>query len=205
MAMPITPLALAVLHLLSEQPRHPYEMQQLIKMRYIDQVVKVTHGSLYRTVERLAASGLIEPVETSRDGRRPERTVYAITESGRDQAADRLCELIARPAREYPSFKTALAFVTTLTPEQVSELLARRCVQLEVYLATHTTVVDTLTKQGLHRIDLIQVEHVVSQCRAEIDYVRSLREDIDTGRLTWTPGMTRRIFSSSLSLTEEHR
>jgi hypothetical protein len=62
---------------------------------------------------------------------------------------------------------------------------------------------DTLTKQGLHRIDLIEVEHVVSQCRAEIDYVRSLREDIDTGRLTWTPGMTRRIFPSSL--TEEHR
>jgi DNA-binding PadR family transcriptional regulator len=198
----ITPLALAVLHLLGEQPMHPYEMQQVIKVRYIDQVVKVAHGSLYHTVERLAAAGLIEPVETSRAGRRPERTVYAITEAGRDQAADRLCELIARPTREFPGFKAALAFVTTLTPGKVSELLVRRGVELEVRLATHTTLIDTLTKQGLHRINLIEVEHVVSQCRAELDYVRALREDIDSGRLTWTPGVTKRSFAAPL--TEEH-
>jgi DNA-binding PadR family transcriptional regulator len=200
---PLTPLALAVLHLLGEQPMHPYEMQQLIKARYIDHVVKVTHGSLYHTVERLAGSGLIEPVETSREGRRPERTVYAITESGRDQAADRLCDLIARPTQEYPSFKAALAFVTTLTPGKVSELLARRSVGLEVYLTTHTTLIDTLIKQGLHRINLIEVEHVLAQSRAELDYVHALQEDIDTGRLTWTPGAAVRTLPPPL--TEEHR
>ncbi|MCW2885487.1 MAG: hypothetical protein QOE54_2014 [Streptosporangiaceae bacterium] len=203
MSPSITPLALAVLHLLGERPMHPYEMQQLIKLRYIDQVVKVAHGSLYHTVERLAASGLIEPMETSREGRRPERTVYAITESGRDQATDRLCELIARPTREYPSFKAALAFITTLTPGKVSELLVRRSVELEVYLAKHTTLIDTLTKQGLHRINLIDIEHVLAQYRAELDYVRDLREDIDSGRLTWTPGVTRRSFPAPP--TEEHR
>ncbi|MGI8330737.1 PadR family transcriptional regulator [Actinomadura scrupuli] len=201
MARSLTPLALAVLHLLDEQPMHPYEMQQVIKVRYIDHVVKVAHGSLYHTVERLAVSGLIEPVETSRSGRRPERTVYAITDEGRDQAADRLCELIARPAREFPGFKAALAFATTLSPRKMSELLARRCVALEVHLATHTTLIDTLTKQGLPRINLIEVEHVVSQCRAELDYVRALQEDIDGGRLTWTPGVAKRIITAPL--TEE--
>src|SRR3954454_13480761 len=80
MSRPLTPLALAVLSLLNTEPMHPYEMRQRIRDYGIDHAVKVAPGSLYHTVERLAGQGLIEPVETTREGRRPERTVYAITE-----------------------------------------------------------------------------------------------------------------------------
>jgi DNA-binding PadR family transcriptional regulator len=195
-------LALAVLSYLSQQPMHPYELGRNLREHGDDRSIKFNHGSLYMVVGQLARAGLVSEQETSRGGQRPERTVYAITDEGRDQAADRLCELIARPAHEFPGFKTALAFATTLTPRKVSELLARRAVALEVYLATHTTLIDTLTKQGLPRINLIEVEHAVSQCRAELDYVRALREDIDDGRLTWAPGVTKRIITAPL--TEEH-
>ena len=36
-----TPLALAVLNLLHERPMHPYEMQQLMRERGHDQVIKL--------------------------------------------------------------------------------------------------------------------------------------------------------------------
>ena len=48
--------------------------------------MRVQRGSLYPAVERLAAAGLIEPAQTAREGRRPERTVYQITEAGREAA-----------------------------------------------------------------------------------------------------------------------
>ena len=131
MSRPLTPLGLAVLHLLQSEPMHPYEMQQRIRDHAIDKVVKVAHGSLYHAVARLAEGGLIEPVETSREGRRPERTVYAITEKGRDEALSRLRDFLLRPMCEFPEFGMALAFISMLPPEEAVVLLDRRSVLLE--------------------------------------------------------------------------
>ncbi|GAA0356983.1 PadR family transcriptional regulator [Actinoallomurus spadix] len=187
MSRPLTPLGLAVLRLLHEEPMHPYEMQQRIRDHAIDRVVKVAHGSLYHTVERLAGQGLIEPVETTREGRRPERTVYAITEQGRDEANSRLREFVRHPAREYPVFAMAVSLLTMLPPDDAALLLDRRAVALEADLAAHGTVVDGLIKQGLHRIQLIEVEYCNAQLRSELEFVRAISEDIKSGRLTWRP------------------
>lgn len=187
MSRPLTPLALAVLYLLDDGPRHPYETQQLIRERAIDHSVKVTHGSLYHTFERLAGGGLIEPVETSRAGRRPERTVYAITDVGRDEAAEQLRELLMKPVKEYTRFAAALSFATMFRPAEVSELLRRRAIMIEALIATHTTVVDSMIKQGLPRAVLIETEYVLALERAELDFVNALRADIQAGRLDWDP------------------
>jgi DNA-binding PadR family transcriptional regulator len=69
--------SLAVLAVLSEGVRHPYEISRVIKTRYQNEPVGNSSRSLYHAVERLSAGGLIEVAETSREGHRPERTVYA--------------------------------------------------------------------------------------------------------------------------------
>lgn len=187
MSRSLTPLQLAVLRLLADGQMHPYEMQQRIREAGIDHVVKVAHGSLYHAVDRLAGQGLIEPVETSREGRRPERTVYAITETGRDEARSRLREFMTRSAKEYPTFGVALAFVSMLSPAEAVSLLERRTVDLKANLAAHDTVVESLIKQGHPRVDVIEVEYVNSCLRSELDFVRALSEDIKSGRLDWRP------------------
>src|ERR1700716_3424767 len=83
--LPRTPLALAVMNLLMERPMHPYEMKTKMKERGPAQGIKLKGGSIYDTVERLEEGGFIQAQATSREGRRPERTVYAITEAGRDE------------------------------------------------------------------------------------------------------------------------
>src|SRR5437764_13579112 len=79
---PTNMLALAVLALLAESPMHPYEMDLLMRSRGLTEGIKLRRSSLYTVIESLQRSGLIEPVETQREGRRPERTVYAITDAG---------------------------------------------------------------------------------------------------------------------------
>lgn len=185
MARPLSPLGLAVLRMLSDGPMHPYEMQQRIRDFGIDEAVKVTHGALYHSVERLAATGLIEPLETSREGRRPERTVYAITEAGLDSAHARMRELIAGLDREFPLFGTALAFIHLLPEHEVARLLHCRAVALEAKVAAHGAVFDALRKRGLERYKLIDLEFQQTLERAQLDYVRSLAEDLETGRLSW--------------------
>ncbi len=187
MPRPLTPLGLAVLHLLHIEQMHPYEMQQRVRDYAIDEVVKVAHGSLYHTVSRLAENGLIEPVETSRDGRRPERTVYAITDQGRGEARARLREFLMHPAKEYPSFGMALSFVSMLPPEEALSLLDRRSVGLEAKLAAHHAVIDGLIRQGIPRIQLVEVEFLNAQLDSELGFVRELSNDIKNGTLTWPP------------------
>lgn len=184
----LSPLSVAILRLLGYGPKHPYEMQQLIKAHEIDRVVKVTHGSLYHTVDRLARGGLITPVETSRAGRRPERTVYALTPAGEDEVRTRLREMLTTANPEYPAFRVALAFMTFLSPTEAHEALTRHCIELEAMLAGAQTAYDLLRKQGVARVHLVEMEHMTAMIRAELELARGLTDDIDSGRLTWSAG-----------------
>jgi DNA-binding PadR family transcriptional regulator len=185
MGSPLTPLALAVLHMLAEKPMHPYEMRQRIRDHGIDYAIKVAHGSLYHAVERLTERGFIEAVETSRTGRRPERTVYAITEEGKDEALSQLRSMIARPVQEYPALGAALTFAQMLPPDELALLLRRRTVAVEARIASHDTIIDGLRKQGVDRIGLIEIEYCQAVLRAELDWLRAAEDDISSGRLQW--------------------
>src|SRR5262245_5422301 len=114
--------ALSVLCLLRERPMHPYEMQRVIRQRRNDEFLGLKRGSLYHAIRRLEQGGFITPVETQRDGRRPERTVYRITEQGQVEIRAWLRELIAKPGRDSNQFFAALSYLPHLPPEDVAEL-----------------------------------------------------------------------------------
>lgn len=186
----LTPLGIAILSLLARESMHPYEMRHVIRVREIDRVMKVTHGTLYSTVERLAGTGLIQPVETSREGRRPERTVYEITELGRDQLLDALRAELMRHTPDYPRLAMGLSFASLLAPGEVGELLERRAVAVEAELSGFQIALDATLKQrspSLERVSLIEVEYLTALLRAERDWLRAVTDDIREGRLTWVP------------------
>src|SRR5258707_10282240 len=90
-------LALAVLSYLTQRPMHPYELSRTLRENGDARSIKFNHGSLYMVVQQLARAGFVAEVETSRDGARPERTVYALTGAGRDELHDWLRELVEQP------------------------------------------------------------------------------------------------------------
>jgi DNA-binding PadR family transcriptional regulator len=181
----LTPVGIAILALLVREPMHPYEMRHRIRTQEIDRIMKVTHGTLYSTVERLATDGLIEPVEVNREGKRPERTVYRVTEAGQDRLIDALRDGLMRTTDEYPRLVTMLAFASLLSPEEVVDLLGRRRIVLEAELSADNAALDATRKQGLSRVHIIEVEYMIALLRAEIDWVAAMVDDIRTGRLTW--------------------
>src|SRR5215813_4612273 len=94
---PGNPLALAVLALLFERPMHPYEMAATLKQRHKEESIKLRYGSLYTVIELLLARGLIRAEATSRAGKRPERTVYALSDPGHEELLDWMRDLIRDP------------------------------------------------------------------------------------------------------------
>ena len=101
---PRTLLALAILELLAEGPKHPYELKQHMHQRGTVRAIPTKQASIYDTVERLTQAGFIEPLLTNRSGRRPERTVYRLTGAGANELESWLRQLIEEPSREYPRF-----------------------------------------------------------------------------------------------------
>jgi DNA-binding PadR family transcriptional regulator len=181
-----SPLALAVLSLLYEAPMHPYRMLQLIKERGKDEVVNVRdRASIYQTIERLQREGLITVAETARDEKRPERTVYRLTEEGSVIAHDWLREMLAQPAREFPEFPAALSFVAMLTPEDALRQLEARIVRREAELA-RLEAGNTAVARYVPRLFLVEDEYRCALFRAELEWLRAIVEDLRTGRLTWS-------------------
>src|SRR5712692_4800588 len=99
-----SPLALSILELLDERPMHPYEMASTMRVRHHDEFIRLNFGTLYHTVDVLERKGWILPIEREKEGRRPERTIYKLTESGQEVLTRTLGELLRKPTREYPQF-----------------------------------------------------------------------------------------------------
>ncbi|MHA7268239.1 PadR family transcriptional regulator [Arthrobacter sp. HLT1-20] len=182
---PLTPLGVAALGLLVERPMHPYEMYQLLMQRHEDRLVKIRPGTLYHTVGRLAAAGMVEPTGTDRDGNRPERTTYAVLPQGKKALESRIKELLSTPVNEYPCFPQALGEAHNLPPGVVLELLQTRLTALEAGLAVLNADAALATSRGVARKYWIDVGYQQHLLRAEIDWVGGLRANITDGTIPW--------------------
>lgn len=175
-------LALAVLGLAVERPMHPYEMATLLRERGKDQSIKINWGSLYTVVANLEKHGFIEATETAREGRRPERTVYAITESGREELVDWLRELLGTPDKEFRRFEAALSLLGGLPPDEVAALLTKRLAGLAAQIAAAEALLDQWREQ-IPRLFLVEGEYDLAMLRAEAEWVRALVGEIESGSL----------------------
>ncbi|HEX2130971.1 MAG TPA: PadR family transcriptional regulator [Actinophytocola sp.] len=177
------PLALAVLALLTEKPMHPYEMSSTLRERAKEESIKLNYGSLYSVVESLRRHELIEVQETVREGRRPERTVYAITDAGRDEFVDWESELLAVPVKEYTRFEAALSLVPSLPPDEVVRLLETRRVRLSTEVVSLAAVMDEMAKQGMPYLFAIEADYVRVLREAELRFVEATIDRINDGTL----------------------
>ncbi|WP_184707377.1 PadR family transcriptional regulator [Rhizobium lusitanum] len=187
-----SPIALAVLAMLFEAPMHPYRMQLLIKERGKDEVINVSQrASLYQTIQRLDRDGLILARQTARADKRPERTVYEITERGREIVIAWMREILSKPAMEYPEFPAAISFLPLLSPEDVLQQLERRAKAIEVELQRTAELLEQAA--AVPRLFLLESEYLRSVQAAELAWVKAVAEDLRAGRLTWSEAWLRQI------------
>jgi len=177
------PLALAVLACLFEKPMHPYEMAATMRQRGKDVSIKLNYGSLYSVVESLQKNKLIRVAETERDGNRPERTIYEITDAGRLELSDWLSELLDTPVKEYTQFEAGLSLLATLSPEDALDRLKDRCGKLELELAQLRSARDHVAEIGLPRIFWLEAEYWYSQRTAELEWTKKLVQEMSEGKL----------------------
>ncbi|MET8636822.1 PadR family transcriptional regulator [Streptomyces sp. NPDC004096] len=195
------PLALAVMVLLTERPMHPYEIAQTLRRRGKDTSLKINYGSLYTVVQNLEKHGFVEVAEVQRQGNRPERTLYGITDAGRDEATEWLSDLLAVPVQEYPIFESALSLMAVLHPDEVARLLEDRLDTLVVRAAGVRGGLEKLY-ETLPRLFLVETEYKLHMIEAEAAWVRGFLAEIRSGAL---PGVKEwRAFHDTGEFPEEY-
>jgi DNA-binding PadR family transcriptional regulator len=154
-----------------------------LRQRAKHRSVKLNYGALYGVVDSLNKRGLIEAKETERAGRLPERTVYQLTEAGHLEVNDWLSDLLSIPTLEYPAFVAALSFLPALPPAQVVELLKERYQHLTLEAVQDAATRELVQKVGVPRLFWVEEEYRDQIRTAEIEYVRTLIRDIESGAL----------------------
>ena len=183
-----SPLALAVMALLYERPMHPYEMVTVMRERAKHEAIRLRYSSLYSVVEALQREALIEPLETVREGRRPERTVYGLTDEGRAEFLDWLRELLSVPSKEYTQFAAGLSFLAALPPGEAVALLRERARRLEGEVEEMRSGMAATAEQGVPRLFLIENEHELVLREAELSWVSGLVREIEARTLDGLSG-----------------
>ena len=162
---------------------HPYEMGLIMKQRHKEDSIKLRYGSLYTVIDLLLARGFISAREVARDGRRPERTVYEITDAGRDELRAWMADLIGEPVKEYPQFEAALCLLPVLPPDQALALLRQRLTRIE-NKANELEAESTEAVQNLPPLFLVENEYRLALVKAEQRFIAELITRIENG---WGP------------------
>lgn len=162
---------------------HPYEIAATLRERHTDDAIKLNYGSLYSVIEALTRHGFIAAKETVKAGKRPERTVYSLTEAGSLELSDWLSELLSEPVKEYLQFEAGLSLMAALAPDEVARLLSRRIDKLEVAVQKAHAVLAKTREKKLVRLFVLDREYHVMRLEAELAWVRTIAAEVSSQRL----------------------
>ncbi len=111
---------LVVLGLLMEHgPRHGHQLRRDVQVTQADQWAGIGAGALNRELRELERAGFISPVRTEQIGRRPPRTIYEITDEGRETLNNLRDQAIGRFLPTTDPVSVALIFSAPVTDQRI--------------------------------------------------------------------------------------
>jgi DNA-binding PadR family transcriptional regulator len=113
----MTNAELAILSLVAEEPRHGYEIGQVIEERGMRDWTEIGFSSIYYLLKKLERKRLIEgQLEEAAHG--PARKVYRATPAGEEAQRAGVLDALSVPHRPYPPLQLGLANLPAIPPAE---------------------------------------------------------------------------------------
>jgi DNA-binding PadR family transcriptional regulator len=169
------------LGLLRERPLYGYEIKHIIE-EHMGDWTSIAFGSIYFALGKLAEEEFVEKVATEQEGNRPSRTIYQITEIGREEFLRLLRQVWSEVERQYHKIDIGLAFVEALSVEEVKGYLRGRVAQLEGILRhINDHRVEQMALEEVPRRAAAIFDHGLAHFQAELDWTRDLLGKVERG------------------------
>jgi DNA-binding PadR family transcriptional regulator len=174
---------LVILGLLRSRPLHGYEIKRVIE-EHMGDWTSIAFGSIYFALQKLVEEEAIEILATEKAGGRPSRTVYSITEKGRDEFVTLLRGAWKTFERHSFAVDLGLFFFEGLPANEIHGLLHDRV----------ATLTETLRLFESHRSEVTQdpkvppqseaiFEHASKHLLAELSWTKDVLAAIESRRL----------------------
>jgi DNA-binding PadR family transcriptional regulator len=120
----MTNAELAILSLVAEQPRHGYEIEQVIEERGMREWTEIGFSSIYYLLKKLERRGLIKgQLEEAERG--PARKVYRATPAGEEARRAGVLDALSVPHRPYPPLQLGMANLPAIPPAEALAALRK--------------------------------------------------------------------------------
>jgi DNA-binding PadR family transcriptional regulator len=172
---------LVILGLLRDRPLYGYEIKQLIE-EHMSDWTSIAFGSIYFALDKLADEKFVEKVEVEQMGKRPSRSVYQITDSGRDEFLQLLRGEWRQVERQYFSIDVCLFFLQTLPIAEVKNYLKIRQAGLQKaleYLQSHRE--EQLALPEVPHLATAIFDHSLAHTQAELSWLTELLQKLEKG------------------------
>ncbi|WNQ11443.1 PadR family transcriptional regulator [Paenibacillus aurantius] len=114
-----------VLGLLQEGFRYGHEIDQIIEQRQFRFWANITRVSIYKALKRMEQKGWVHTA-VEKEGNMPERTVYSLTDEGRDAYREMIKEGLASPELVKFDYSVPLGGLFVLSPEESIQQITKR-------------------------------------------------------------------------------
>ena len=123
----VNPTRLFVLGSLAKSgPMHGHQIRREAQIDRTELWADIKPGSLYGALHRMADEGLIAPVKTEQQGNLPARTIYEITQAGREELEVHRDEALRRTKLANDPVDLALQYLDDLTRESARTVITNR-------------------------------------------------------------------------------
>ncbi|MDF2836645.1 MAG: PadR family transcriptional regulator [Paenibacillus sp.] len=175
---------LLVLGLMMEQERHPYDIRQTIKARNWHVTFNVRDGSLYYAVDQLRDDGLIEAAEVVQIAgqNRPDKTIYRITDKGREALLSLLHKQLGETAFPQHPLLQALPFIRHADRERTLRALEGQLTSCAERIALMEAV-QKLKDGALPRGSVHLLRGIMKFSLAEKEWLEEMIAEAKSGRL----------------------
>jgi len=126
--------------LVKQGPKHGYEIRQELESWNAEQWANIAYGSIYFALKKMAEEGLIKVLET-KEGEKPGRILYEVTEAGKDQFMDLLRKQWWELKPIIDPFQVALTFMNCLPKDELILALEHKADSLRANIKSMTHLI----------------------------------------------------------------
>ena len=114
---------LVILGSICQSPKSAYDLQKQIEARNLARWVKIGSFTVYKKVVQYEAKGYVES-QTVKNGNMPEKTVYTITQKGKETFRDLMTKFSVAQTRIFLDFNAVIVNLALLEEDFADECVA---------------------------------------------------------------------------------
>jgi DNA-binding PadR family transcriptional regulator len=172
-------LQIFILGILCEGHRHPYDIKKMFKQESLAPEIRITDGTLYYHFEALTKRKFVEKMTTSREENRPERTLYGITQLGREALVEMIYKSF-RNFKEVSDLYPCILFIHHVNRERVIGMLEECIEAMNKKIRRYETIWNDVPPESNEHPIVLNAknlqEHAMNRAKTDLEWLERVLE-----------------------------